>query len=231
MSREVGSPSTATLERHRATEPSKPPHPYRRLIIVVSVIAVVIILAILTNGVAAFAALVLFPFVFMFWRIRNLRRQRSRATTEEEFESQWRDRENKKAQLVTAAEKTYARGLFGKWRDAVVSLRHHGTATTLDEERALLLVPDAPCAFHWRWFDPPLNVASVFFVQFQQPGQLLVQMQSPELPGWHEVSYTFSVRKNWSGDLELAIRFESDNPLSEDQQDSWPFTGAYTLQP
>src|SRR5205814_291640 len=101
------------------------------------------------------------------------------------FERQWQARRHQREQIIHNARQTYTRGPFGKWRDAQVSYYAHGTATTLHEERALLLVPNAPCAFHWQCLEPPLNIASVFQVQSQQEGQLLVQMQSPELPGWH----------------------------------------------
>lgn len=151
--------------------------------------------------------------------------------TEEEEDVEWEAQECEKEEMIALARRIYAKEPFGAWRMKDIFYRYRGDPTVL-EEKMLAFMPDGTGIYQWfRREAPPIRLESTFrHKPGDKPNTFLVEMTSPALEGWRDVTFDFEVRGIGGERVELLVWLESRNPMPLESIMHWPFSGEFSRE-
>ena len=153
-------------------------------------------------------------------------RKRPDAFSYEEEERRWRERDTYKAQLLEITRTAPKFGPIGTWRFTQIDRRHR-PSPIVREERMVVFEPDGSGLYKWHTHTDGCSVETRFEYKIDCDGVFSVRLIVPPGVGENIVTFCVEARRDNRGDLDLFVRFDSENPLPLETRAHWPFWGEF----
>lgn len=153
----------------------------------------------------------------------------SRASTidDDEEDKKWQEKEKAKQLMLTAAQRMFANGPLGCWRDANIETRKYG-APIVYADRYIQFSSNGTGCYAWKKAGSnAITIESIFEFKINAERELMVRMKIPALDKWVSIAHGFDASLGNDGEQDLSLWFDSTNPLIAEFTEYWPFWGEF----